>query len=282
MTRINVPSQMLFLIQTKDTPKYPFYLVHIGSLAHQHPCYRPSGLPDYQFLYCTSGEGNYIISNNSYTISAGMGILMQPNTVHEYYAIKEPWSTFWIRFCGYATSCLNESEEIQMNQPFYIHNLDHLMYLHQKLYASAKQSGLLNNNEVSLNLYHFLLEYPTCIGTTPGSKPTQAQLSEVIQYIESHYEEDISLETLAKIISVTPQHLCRLFKNTYHMRPLEYIRDYRLSQAKNLLLSKEDITLKEVAFQVGFHDLSYFCATFKRAEGMTPKEFRSKREGASK
>lgn len=98
MKNIDITDKMLFLINTNKLPDYPFYLVHIGSLVNQHPCVRPDGLPDYQLLYCIAGEGLFTVDGHEYHITAGMGVLLKPDAAHEYHAIREPWSTYWVRF----------------------------------------------------------------------------------------------------------------------------------------------------------------------------------------
>lgn len=277
MKRLEIKDKMLYLINTCPHPGYPFYLKHIGSLVNQHPCLRPKGLTDYQILCCTSGEGYFVVNNHEYHISPGMGMILKPNTPHEYHAIKEPWSTFWILFSGSGVSCLEYFNEIETHRLFYVRSFDKLVYLFDRLYAAADQSGLLNNNDVALKLYHFLLDFPDCISSGSIYEPeTDTRFSDVVRYIEENYYSDISLDELASIVKLTPQHLCRLFKKNCSLRPVEYITLYRLSKAKNLLRSSDNLTLKEIAYKVGFHDTSYFCAQFKKYEGVTPTQFRQK------
>ena len=102
------------------------------------------------------------------------------------------------------------------------------------------------------------------------------QLQTVTEYIENHYGICITLEDLSSIINVTPQHLCRLFKQAYNMRPFEYVTRYRLKCAKELLLNSNDYTVKTIAEMVGYNDTSYFCDTFKEYEGCSPLEFKKR------
>ena len=57
--------KMQFPVNNADVQKLPFYIFNIGSMEYQHPCYRPVGLVDYQFLYCTSGSGHLIVEDNT-------------------------------------------------------------------------------------------------------------------------------------------------------------------------------------------------------------------------
>lgn len=265
-----------FPIKNEETQKLPFYLCHIGAIQHQHPCYRPEGLADYQFLFCTAGRGHLVLEGIEYTISEGMGMYFRPQVAHEYYAEQEPWTTHWILFHGSAVDMVPSIQRFGNSCVFYVYAMEKLLLLHNKLYTSAESNGLLNINEVSLNLYQFLLELNTCVGETPKNRQHNGmqQLANVITYMESNFSQDITLDELASLAGITPQHLCRLFQKTYHMRPMEYLGHYRMKHAKNLLTSQKELTLKEIAAQIGFHDLSYFCAMFKKSEGMTPSEFK--------
>lgn len=59
------------------------------------------------------------------------------------------------------------------------------------------------------------------------------------------------------------------------MRPIEYIQAVRIEQAKRLLESA-DVSIKSLAYQVGYHDLSSFSRLFKRATHLTPKAYQNK------
>ena len=268
--------KMQFPVNNADVQKLPFYIFNIGSMEYQHPCYRPVGLVDYQFLYCTSGSGHLIVEDKHYTISAGMGMYFRPNIIHEYYAEKEPWTTHWILFNGPGVDMIPSITLLGDLYIFHIYSMDKLTQLHDKVYTSAEINGLLNINEVSVYLYQFLLEISSCIGSLPNKNQNlrMKQLADVVTYIETNYSQIITLDELANIAGISPQHLCRLFKSTYHMRPVEYITQYRIKHAKHLLTSQEDLTLKEIAGEIGFNDLSYFCTMFKKIEGMTPVEFK--------
>ena len=264
-------------LTNSNTQKLPFYVLHVGSMEYQHPCYRPNGLPDYQLLYCTSGRGHLVVSGKEYTLTAGMGIFFRPFVQHEYYAEQEPWTTHWVMFNGSAVDMVPSIQHMGESYIFHVVAPEKLALLQKKIYASTEIGGLLNINEVSLNLYEFLLALDSCIGSTPISKHglREKQLFDVITYIESNFQEDISLDTLSLIVGITPQHLCRLFKSAYHMRPMEYLTHYRIKHAKFLLMTRKELTLKEIASLVGFRDVSYLCYIFKKTEGITPGEFKN-------
>ena len=89
-----------------------------------------------------------------------------------------------------------------------------------------------------------------------------------------YYRRDLTLVELSDLIDLSPQYLCRLFKECLNMRPFEDLARKRIQQAK-LLLLEDQKNINEIAAMVGYNDCSYFCAVFKRHEMLSPAEFRS-------
>ena len=72
---------------------------------------------------------------------------------------------------------------------------------------------------------------------------------------------------------MTKPYFIRIFKQHFGMSPLQYINHKKMERAQLLLLT-EDMTVKEVAFALGFNDHSYFIRLFKKITGRTPQEYR--------
>ena len=97
---------------------------------------------------------------------------------------------------------------------------------------------------------------------------------DVVAFIDDNYQSDFSLDELSALANISPQYLCRLFKDCYHMRPFEYLAKKRLQRAK-MMLTGEKYSVNEIAQLVGYNDCSYFCSVFKKREGLSPAEFRA-------
>lgn len=92
-----------------------------------------------------------------------------------------------------------------------------------------------------------------------------------ILYIKENYHKQISLNDLADALNVSPSHISRVLSN--HDKGFsDMLNEYRIKEAKKLIRKGE--ILKHVAFEVGFRSQSYFAKTFKKAVGMSPKEYR--------
>ena len=99
-------------------------------------------------------------------------------------------------------------------------------------------------------------------------------IAKSISYIESHYIEDISIDVLAEISHYSLRHFTRIFSETYHTTPLNYILSLRINRACSLL-KESRLSILDIAFQCGFSDNNYFSRIFKKRNGLTPKQFRA-------
>ena len=98
--------------------------------------------------------------------------------------------------------------------------------------------------------------------------------NKVIQYIKEHYKEKIVLEDIAREFNYSVGHLCRKFKLEIGDSIVNYIIKYRISMAMKLLFERQDLSIEEIALEVGFNDVQFFDKTFKKLVGMTPGQYR--------
>lgn len=103
------------------------------------------------------------------------------------------------------------------------------------------------------------------------------QIKQMISYIQKHYDENISLDFLAKYFSLSKGHICRIFKDMTNMTVIDYLNYYRINRCVQLLL-ESDATIASIAESVGFHNISYFNRTFKKYMHLSPKEYRTVQE----
>jgi AraC-like DNA-binding protein len=122
---------------------------------------------------------------------------------------------------------------------------------------------------------HFLRRYaasrPALGAVTGGLSPYK--LRHTITYIKDHLEQELSLATLAAVGQTSPAHFARLFKHTTGLTPHQYVIGCRLDRAKQLL-TETDLSLSEIALQVGCADHSHFTALFRTHVALTPRDYR--------
>ena len=99
------------------------------------------------------------------------------------------------------------------------------------------------------------------------------RVQKVKEYIDSHYREEIRLQTLASLVSMTSTAFSRFFKLRTNKSISEYIIDIRLGHAARLL-ADSTMAVVEICYHCGFNNISNFNRIFKKRKGCTPTEFR--------
>lgn len=83
-------------------------------------------------------------------------------------------------------------------------------------------------------------------------------------------------ESIAAECAITPRYLRMLFKQYLHMSPMEYINHLKINEAKNMLISDCDRSIKEIAYVIGYNSPQYFSDIFKKDTGFTPLAFKKR------
>lgn len=97
-------------------------------------------------------------------------------------------------------------------------------------------------------------------------------MKKVLAFIAENYNQNISLDMLAKIAGMNPKYFCRYFRSMTGRTPIDYLNYYRIECACEMLSTK-NISIKEAAICCGFNDESYFIKTFHKYKSTTPKQF---------
>lgn len=256
--------------------KLPFYLTGIGVSDPEYHVVRSTGLVSHQFLYTIDGVGVLKIDGKEFKLKKGSIFYVAPNVVHEYFPEKDNWKTKWIVFRGEYAQELLKSIGFERFVLCEGCNLDECDKDFDRIISKA-QNPLNGGEKESVLLYEFILNaknaiFSTEIETQNGENP----IDKAIIYIEQNYSQDISLETLATLSGISLQHFCRLFKAKTSMRPMEYLAQKRISEAKAMLVNTQ-MLIESIGRAVGYNDRNYFGIVFKRLEGITPGEYRRQR-----
>ncbi|MDQ0154043.1 response regulator [Robertmurraya andreesenii] len=98
-------------------------------------------------------------------------------------------------------------------------------------------------------------------------------IKQIKQYIMEHSHENISLETLAQKVGLSPIYISKMFKEKLGINYIDFLTDCRIEKAKKLLCDPIK-SIKEISFEVGYHEPNYFSKVFKKVCQMSPKEYR--------
>ena len=135
-----------------------------------------------------------------------------------------------------------------------------LLDIFQRL-ADSNEAEVLNETDTSVK---FFVNDKIRIGT-------------IYEYVQQHYQETVYVDEVAALVHLSTPAFCRYFKKHTRMTFTDFVNQYRISQARTLLL--KDSSISAVSDAAGFQNISHFNKLFKKATGDTPTAFRKKYAG---
>ena len=253
----------------------PFQFDSIGNHWVQEALRRPQGYPQYHYLQTEEGCGVLTIDNKEYLLAEGHGILITPHVPHAYHAAdNSSWTTCFATFGG--------TMEPQLSQIF---GQERVIFTEKEYAAEIKASidqAVLhfetepnNIHQLSCDCYSLLLHFSRgFITTNTNDLAWEKYVRPVLQLIEAHYMEDLTADQLCQQVYISPQYLSRLFVRYLGCSVYEYLTSYRITKAKELLLTRRERKIQELGRDVGYTDSSHFIVMFRKLTGMTPSQFR--------
>ena len=118
-----------------------------------------------------------------------------------------------------------------------------------------------------------LLRIHNIKGEMPRKSPRSFQIAPALAYVKEHYNEEIRIRDLARVCNISESHFRRIFQECMNMTPNDHVNVVRIHEASRLLL-KSHATMEEVAYRVGYGNVSTFNRNFKRMLGMTPYQWK--------
>ncbi len=139
-----------------------------------------------------------------------------------------------------------------------------------ELFTTKPEGYVLNLKRITLLILEAVIR-GTRHKTHDRITPMISNVARAHQYIENHYQEELTLEQIAENCEMSASYLTVLFHRHYQASPIDYLIEYRLRMAK-LLLAK-GLSVSQTAGRTGFNSLHYFSKTFKKRRGVSPSEF---------
>ena len=242
------------------------------SVQHTHNCS--------ELFYVIEGQGQFLIENQTYPVSINDLVIVNPNVLHTEVSLNaSPLKYIVLGIEGLELSAASEHEDTR----FCIINLksikDTVLHHLQNMLAEieTKKPGYDIVCQDLMEILIVLLGRQTNFSTvlTPISKKTNRLCGATKRYIDTHYQENITLDQLAELNHISKFHLAHAFTEEYGISPINYLISKRISEAEHLLKTT-DFSLSLISNTTGFSSSSYFAQIFRKQKGMSPTEFRKK------
>ena len=244
-----------------------------------HPGYQwgPGVRDHYLIHHIIRGKGSYTIEGRAYYLGAGDTFLLFPGVESCYRADeKDPWEYAWVGFAGNDAYSMIANTEFSKENPV-LNQSEISSELFQKIRAVYEANGNTFRDAVSMtgalySLMGFLMKHSA--GKEQPKNPQIHYVERAMQYIAEQYSYPITVEDVAVYTGVSRSYLFRLFREKMKQSPKEYLLEYRIRQACQLL-NQTDLPVRSIAHSVGFEDNLYFSKVFRKYKSCTPSEYRS-------
>jgi YesN/AraC family two-component response regulator len=133
--------------------------------------------------------------------------------------------------------------------------------------TAVLNKGLFSMDEIVVQLQQSLHQ------ETKLPEETRSIVRTAVAYIHQHYDEPLNRTVLANYVGVSPSYFSRCFHQEMGIPYREYLNRYRINRAR-ILLSQGAGNVTDVAYQVGFRNISYFSQVFRQVIGVSPQSYR--------
>jgi len=223
-------------------------------------------------MYIQKGNLTFETGGGTQTVSKGHFILLDCYNRHAY-STDTGWSCLWCHFDGITARHWYRSIYMHLGNAFSLSDAQPVISKMISIYDTFASGSLAREPLLSkyLNdiLTAILLDAPA--DTRANSHINMSEM--ITAYISEHFAEKLTIKQLASLAGLSDYHFIRTFKKQTGFTPHEYIFNTRMNSAR-YLLKNSALSVKDICFSTGFSCESIFCTAFKRAEGMTPAQYR--------
>lgn len=269
-----------FVIQEHNTIRDATKLLYVSSAKyngdwhsnpHTHSCS--------ELFYVIGGSGQFFIEGKTFPVNTNDLVIVNPNIEHTEVSLNSNPLEYIV--LGVEGLELSVSDESDNDNRYCIVNFrsmrDNVLMCLQNILHEIEEKAP-GYDTICQNLIEVLLIFlsrQTNFSTTmtPIRKTSSRLCATVRHYIDEHYKENVSLDTLAQLTHVSKYYMVHAFSKEYGISPINYMVYKRIEEAKHLL-KNDDYTLALISRMLGFSSPSYFSQSFKKATGMTPNEYR--------
>lgn len=241
----------------------------------------------YMLLLATSGEGSQLIDFKSYRINPGMVFLMHPGMIHAWEWDKDLKGILVFFTADFFTQRYNDHNLLEFSffnnhvkEPFVQFDdtqASAMQWLFEQMLEEYQRNGkkMVSALRSLLNIILIRCERLSQKDAATDGKDLQAKLltKTFQQKVDQHFKERKLVRDYSELLHISPNYLNMVVKEVTGKPAGVFIRERIMLEAKRML-SHEERTVAEIAFDLNFKDSAYFCRFFKKYEGISPNKFK--------
>ena len=220
------------------------------------------------------GKGTYFINDKIYDVASGDIIIVPPNTIHSTDYGNKEYERILLEF-GENMVPKQVRERVCGLPSLYRHpSVAREVYMILKdIEREYKNPDDFSQDEISYLIGHLMFTLLRNLSAVKIVHSRDAVISDVVSFIKENYQTTITLQQLADMHFISPEHLSRTFKKETNFGFNEFISLVRLQHAEYMLKARNGRSIAEIAYSCGFNDSNYFSDKFKRTYGMSPLQY---------
>lgn len=272
-------SRWLITTPTPDVTAQPYFCSEAGSFyARSRFSTSRSGKDSYLVFYTLGGTGIVQQGDQEVFLKKGHALLMDCRTPQSYHTSpsRSHWYHLWAHIDGAGVAMTGKFLGLPRLVPIEL-PLARIQPHFDVLFNYLEQESVISRAITGAAVHSLLTEM--VVASQDGLRQrSDDPVQSAVGYINAHFAENVSLDDLASIATVSPSHLIRLFKRQMGTTPHDYLMRYRITRAKELL-AETTLTSAAIAQQVGFTSESNFSYRFSQMVGQSPRAYRQSAPG---
>lgn len=231
-----------------------------------------------------NGSGNLVLDHRERSLKVGTVYVCEPKHTYGIKVIEQGLEAYLFRFDIYQDMDRTEREArvIRIEELFgeereiQVRSASKLISQCGNVYKSWHTPGEISQFRSQIDFmelfYHAVID-----SQRSAVRNSSEALALTKEYIEERFHENVTIERLASLASLSSKYYVDLYKKTYGISAMEYLSQVRIKRAKNLM-ARTGGRVRDIAEQVGYHDEFYFSRKFKQQVGVSPKDYMKSRQ----